>query len=228
MNEVQGWFTWEWLYDWAARNVAPSAHTPIFVEVGVWKGASLIHLCKALQSLGRTDARVYAVDTWSMEPVGEENDLLNEYFAELRAAGTNLWSVYRENLVRAGVAHMVTNLRMPSLEAAELIDAADFVFIDADHSTPAVAADVEAWRPKTGVLAGHDVGQPSVARGLFEVLGDRYHTLYTMNCWTTCDRLAAEWKRCWDEEALALIDAVKSTLGQEISDGRDIVARAQS
>jgi predicted O-methyltransferase YrrM len=49
----------------------------------------------------------------------------------------------------------------------------DFVFIDADHTTPKVTADVQAWLPKVksgGVLAGHDWNRFGVNAGVLAVL----------------------------------------------------------
>jgi hypothetical protein len=62
-------------------------------------------------------------------------------------------------------------LAMPSLEAANLVPDAglDFVFIDADHSYPAVKADIAAWKPKVkvgGWLCGHDYDLRAVKRAV--------------------------------------------------------------
>ena len=48
--------------------------------------------------------------------------------------------------------------------AADVTDGSlDFVFIDADHTYPAVVADIAAWWPKVkpgGWIGGHDYGKP--------------------------------------------------------------------
>lgn len=60
----------------------------------------------------------------------------------------------RARIIR-GASAMVAGI----LEDASL----DLVFIDADHSQLAVAADIQAWRPKVragGWIGGHDYGSP--------------------------------------------------------------------
>ena len=59
-------------------------------------------------------------------------------------------------------------------------DSLDFVFIDGDHSTEAVTADIEAWLPKLkpdGVLAGHDAARESVRSGVRSRLGKKWHRI---------------------------------------------------
>jgi len=53
--------------------------------------------------------------------------------------------------------------KIDSIEASKLFEnhSFDAVYIDCDHSYPAVRADILAWRPKVklgGILAGHDYG----------------------------------------------------------------------
>lgn len=73
----------------------------------------------------------------------------------------------------------VTFLRMPSLDAAELVpdESLDFVFIDAEHTYEACKADIRAWRPKVrpgGVLAGDDYWAkfPGCAKAILEEIGE--------------------------------------------------------
>jgi hypothetical protein len=55
-----------------------------------------------------------------------------------------------------------THLRATSQQAAGLLNfEVDFVYLDADHSRPAVAADLAMWYPKVragGIIGGHDYG----------------------------------------------------------------------
>jgi hypothetical protein len=60
-------------------------------------------------------------------------------------------------------------LAVPSLEAVKHVPDLDFVFIDADHSYPAVKADIAAWKPKVkvgGWLCGHDYDLRAVKRAV--------------------------------------------------------------
>jgi len=70
----------------------------------------------------------------------------------------------------------VTIHRMRTTDAAPLVEdgSLDFVFIDADHTEPAVRADINAWRQKIrpgGLLCGHDIDQPQVRRAVAGEVG---------------------------------------------------------
>lgn len=70
----------------------------------------------------------------------------------------------------------VTIHRMRTTDAAPLVEdgSLDFVFIDADHTEPAVRADIKAWRQKIrpgGLLCGHDIDQPQVRRAVAGEVG---------------------------------------------------------
>lgn len=50
----------------------------------------------------------------------------------------------------------------------------DLVYVDAEHSFPAVCGDIRVWLPKLkkgGWMAGHDWSWPEVRRGVDKVLG---------------------------------------------------------
>jgi len=66
----------------------------------------------------------------------------------------------------------VTFIRKVSSEACEEIhDNVDFVYIDGNHDYDYVLADLRNYYPltrKKGVIAGHDVGWPSVRKALYD------------------------------------------------------------
>ena len=73
---------------------------------------------------------------------------------------------------------------MTTHEASGLVPdgSLDFVFIDADHSEPAVADDIACWRPKVragGWLGGHDYNThfPGVVAAVNRTFGKRVKTL---------------------------------------------------
>ena len=79
---------------------------------------------------------------------------------------------------RATLHVMTTN------EASALVDdrSLDFVFIDADHSEPAVVEDIQHWRSKVrpgGWLGGHDYNAhfPGVVRAVDRLFGKRKELL---------------------------------------------------
>jgi predicted O-methyltransferase YrrM len=113
------------------------------LEIGSYLGASSAHLGAALSLRG---GRLYCVDTWANETM---DDGMRDTFAE-----------FRRNT--AGVAQVITTVRKRSdeLTADDVPPPFDLVFIDADHSYPAVKGDFEKvrdWVRDGGTLAFHDV-----------------------------------------------------------------------
>jgi predicted O-methyltransferase YrrM len=125
----------------ALYDLASEATTVL--EIGSYLGASSATLGAALSIRG---GRLYCVDTWSNETMDEGT---RDTFAE-----------FQRNT--AGVARVITTIRKRSSELTEA-DAPppfDLVFIDADHSYPAVKGDFEkvrGWVRDGGTLAFHDV-----------------------------------------------------------------------
>lgn len=146
---------WEWLTERVRDNGWVRG-----AELGVKDGQTLYYLlerCPALFMVG--------VDLWAPQP--ERGDY-----------GYADWpheTHERQARIRADdFPGRVYLIKGATVEAAREIEdgSLDFVFIDADHSTDAVAADATAWRPKIrpgGMLCGHDVGWPSVQAALQQV-----------------------------------------------------------
>lgn len=124
------------------------------VEIGVSYGVTLAHLlaaCPALHMLG--------VDTWAPNPNAPEPPHWD--------AGHHARAHEAAQAVEMACIDRCTLLRAPSAEAAAMVDPGclDFVWIDGDHGTDAVLADIAAWLPALkpgGWLLGHDIGWPTV------------------------------------------------------------------
>jgi len=150
--ESDNWFNYAGFYDHIINEYAFET----FVEVGVWKGHSVIHLAKGLKD--RSNAKVYAVDLW------EETykfDGVNHGSKELHAQRKYLYEIYNTNVVNSNVRDMINDIKECSWEAARHFDdeSIDFVFIDAGHDYDEVIKDIEAWLPKikqSGIISGHD------------------------------------------------------------------------
>jgi len=125
----------------ALQDLASEARSVL--EIGSYLGASSAHLAAALSIHG---GRLTCVDTWANETMDEGT---RDTFAE-----------FQRNT--AGVAGVITTIRKRSdeLTAADAPPPFDLVFIDADHSYPAVKGDFEKvrdWVRDGGTLAFHDV-----------------------------------------------------------------------
>lgn len=189
--DIQGWFNFQRLYSVIANRLAASKReTPIAVEVGVWKGKSIIELARLVRELTEGTATcplIYAVDHWDPDPLryppAEREQLQEE----------TPYEVYDANVSTQGYRDDITDIRVTSVQAAKQFEDAslDFVFIDADHSAVSVAEDIRAWLPKADVLAGHDIGTPSVREGVEAVLGESYYIMPAVDCWTTSREVAA-------------------------------------
>jgi GT2 family glycosyltransferase len=154
-HSVPGWFDWPDLYEQLVAGLPSGSHV---VEVGAWKGQSAAFMGVEIANSGK-DLRYDVVDTWEGSP--DEPD----HLADPDVQNGRLYDVFLANT--APVRQYVRPIRSTSVEAASSYPDAslDVVFIDGDHTTDAVVADLQAWWPKVkpgGVLLGHDRDWPSV------------------------------------------------------------------
>ena len=118
-----------------------------FIEIGVFEGRRCEYLLYKNPNL-----KVTAVDPWK---VGSDS----WYKDQLKL--DDLYEKTINNL--SGFGNRVSILKKTSLEALKEIEdfSVDMVFIDADHTSPAVDFDIENWYKKVkvgGILSGHDYG----------------------------------------------------------------------
>lgn len=163
--DVEGWCDFRDLYTAIARKLKDG---DTFVEVGSWKGQSIIHLAQRLQDQAKL-INVHAVDTFE----GDEDTGLADVYAEFQA-----------NIKNAG-CRGINHWQLPSLMASKAFANASLagVFIDAAHDYDSVLADLKAWEPKVkegGIIAGHDIDAEGVQRALAD-MGWEYHVVG--RCW---------------------------------------------
>jgi hypothetical protein len=119
------------------------------VEVGVAEG---IYSRQILRSwAGR---RLTLVDCWQTQDSSEYCDEAN---TDIQIQETRRRAV--EALAQADPRAQLLQAFTPQAAARFADESLDFVYLDANHSYPAVRADLRAWYPKLkvgGILAGHD------------------------------------------------------------------------
>lgn len=142
-------------------------------ELGLWDGRTLFYMLENVPGL-----KMIGVDIFQ--------DIGVPYYQGPRWDHRGYFSqvVQRAN----GYSDRLILFRMLTTRAAQYISdrVLDFVFVDADHSSNGVAADILAWIPKIkrrGFMAGHDIDWPSV-RSVVENYFPRYETRKD-NVWIT-------------------------------------------
>lgn len=147
-EKIPGWMAPDCL-DWLAKQGA--AATKI-VEVGCWKGRATAAL------LSRSEARLWAVDTWQGTMVDQEQD---KYFNDKEYA----YQDFRTNLKYYFDRQQIVPLQMTSNQGGSTIAitqghrSMDFIFLDGDHRYEAVLDDIQNYKTLVrpgGTLAGHD------------------------------------------------------------------------
>ncbi len=157
-QDQQGWgSTHRYLTD-AIETLRPS----IVVEIGVWKGGSVISLASRMRDLN-LDGVVIAVDTW----LGAwDHWTSDEWFPHLNFSNgfPALYHTFAANIVGAGLQDYVLPLPLDSINAANVLRhhevlPLDVIHIDAGHDYHAVTSDLREWWPMIrpqGVLIGDD------------------------------------------------------------------------
>jgi hypothetical protein len=133
----------------------------IIVEVGVWKGASVIFMAKKLREMG-LDAAIIAIDTW----LGSVENWVNPVdrpSIKLTRGYPQIFFTFAANVISEGLQDYVLPLPMDSVNARHLIAHAgivpDMMHIDGAHDYQSVMTDLTQWWPllrSGGVYVGDD------------------------------------------------------------------------
>jgi hypothetical protein len=186
-TDLQGWHS---QHPYLGRAIAET-RPAIVVEVGVWKGASVVTMAKEMQRLN-LDAVVIAIDTW----LGSSEHYLWEKFIpdlDFESGYPRLYQKFAANIVNEGLQDFVVPLPLDSINGFQLLKARDIrpdvLHIDAGHDYLSVMADLKAWWPQLnagGVLIGDDYFKPLLGKGKWpevrqafdEFLAATSHTLF--------------------------------------------------
>jgi predicted O-methyltransferase YrrM len=180
-TDLQGWHSQHPYLTRAMDQVRPD----IVVEVGVWKGASVVTMAKEIQRL-ELDAVVIAIDTW----LGSSEHYLWEKFVpdlDFALGYPRLYHKFAANIVNEGLADIVVPLPLDSINGFQLLKAKgirpDVLHIDAGHDYQSVMADLKAWWPLLndgGVLVGDDYFKPFLGKGKWPEVRQAFDEFFTV------------------------------------------------
>ena len=160
---LSGWSPGKGFYERLVREV----HPKLIVEVGVWRGLSLVHLAESIKEITSGGA-VIAVDTWLGAPEfwnrRHTNGALDtERDLKWKHGYPQVYYDFLSNIVIHRLEDVVIPLPLPSFIAAQLLREknilADILHIDAAHEYESVREDIATWFPlltNHGILLGDD------------------------------------------------------------------------
>lgn len=157
---IDGYFDFSSVYDELAGNIHSGEK---FAEVGVFRGASLIHFASRVKKLGK-NVECYAIDIW------KHNAEFNFFMA---------------NCIEYGVNDIVKPIRAPSDITHYMIpDQSLFsCMLDGCHKYQSVVKDICNYLPKvTNCLLGHDHQLKTVESACKDVFGKNGYEV-SGNCW---------------------------------------------
>ena len=136
--------------------------------MGSWLGDSTRHIASLLPD----DGVVYAIDHWCGS---QEHQPGHDAWSPVLP---HVYEHFLSNVIHAQLTHKIIPVKMSSLEAAQKLAhiIPDLIYIDGDHETSAVYADLCAWFPFVqghGILCGDDWDTLSVRRAVVAFAQDR-------------------------------------------------------
>lgn len=116
------------------------------VEIGSFKGESTAFWCDKFK-------KVYAVDPWANGYDGGDPSSQNELMSDIE-------NIFDKRTMAHQESEKLVKIKGTSMEAVKLFKdkTLDFVYIDGNHMYNNVREDIDHWRHKTKILAGHDFG----------------------------------------------------------------------
>ncbi|HEY4076938.1 MAG TPA: class I SAM-dependent methyltransferase [Rhizomicrobium sp.] len=186
-TDLQGWHSQHSYLARAIDQVRPR----IVIEVGVWKGASVVTMAKEIQRQ-KLDAVIIAIDTW----LGSSEHYMQEKFVpdlDFEFGYPRLYHKFAANICNEGLQDFVVPLPLDSINGFQLLKGRgirpDVLHIDAGHDYMSVMADLKAWWPQLnpgGVLIGDDyfknwLGKakwPEVRQAFDEFFATNAHTVF--------------------------------------------------
>lgn len=154
-DKIQGWFDFEDIYNRMAEEVLDRE---IIIELGVWKGKSLIYLADRLKQYAKW-VPVIGIDAFDGRGWGGF-----ETIGRLDRQNGDMRTVYQQcmdNIEACGVGYRTKIIQADCIEAAGMFanESVRFLFIDDTHESEHIKREIAAWLPKMQrptFMAGHD------------------------------------------------------------------------
>ena len=152
-EQIQGWYDWE--------NLINELILPLnarYLEVGVWRGKSLVDFLQKTEALKTT---ALGIDLFG----GKQDDSFMDSIVE--ELGGDFMNETLQNLADAGVSGRVELIKSDSKKAAPKLEdqSFDVILIDALHTFDSVFQDTKAYWPKLkvgGIMMWHDADRKEV------------------------------------------------------------------
>ncbi|KKS13833.1 hypothetical protein A2617_00270 [Candidatus Daviesbacteria bacterium RIFOXYD1_FULL_41_10] len=131
-------------------------------EVGVYKGAYSVELCKANPGL-----KLYCIDSWG---IGKKNQGLYKKIYD-----------YAQRRLSIFGATLIKDLSMDAVKKFD-DNSLDFVYIDAEHVYEESNQDIREWAKKVrpgGIVSGHDYDWVDVGKAVNEYVSKHKYKLNT-------------------------------------------------
>ena len=154
--DMQGWNSDHRYLTSAIQERRPT----LVVEVGVWKGGSVMKMAEAMKNAS-VDGAIIAVDTW----LGSHEHFLSEWRSSVGyvLGYPTLYHTFMANVKARGLEEYIVPLPLDSVNALEVLSrlrlSPDLLHIDAGHDRRSVESDLTAWWPflnSNGALIGDD------------------------------------------------------------------------
>lgn len=147
------------------------------LEFGSWQGRSALRFLTEIKRL-KLDGEITCVDTWlgsaeHWDPTNNHPEW-GHHNLRLQQGEPRLFESFKATISEHGFSNRVNVLRCTSVNSEKYFSStnwtADLTFVDADHSTVAVEADilVASRISPLGNIAGDDWCWPSVQRGILK------------------------------------------------------------
>jgi hypothetical protein len=181
--DLQGWNSKHPIF----HKVFEASRARLVIEVGTWKGASLVHMHRVSRELGLS-TQFISVDTWLGSNTEIWLDAALRPSLLLKHGYPRMFYQFLRNMQHAEILDDVFPLPMTSTSAAHLLKRlgiqADAIYIDAGHHEEEVLLDLrlysEVLRPG-GILFGDDYHEswPGVMRAVDSFAAECGYTLQT-------------------------------------------------